>query len=153
MKTLLALLLAASISLAQAPTPSPTPAQSTYTTEQFVAGYKLSIEAVKSVLKSPATARFSEPQCGQLVSGPMSFHGVVDAQNGFGALLRGKWYSQVAISGTGYQILYADIDGEPFIDKIGLGQKLQALKDLGKPKPTWQDKRAERERKRMDRSR
>lgn len=60
---------------------------------------------VKTQLKAPATARFSEESVGRQPTGDLyEVHGLVDAQNGFGALLRERYTCTVTADGQALSV-------------------------------------------------
>jgi hypothetical protein len=72
---------------------------------------ELAQESVKSKLKSPASAQFSEEKVTTAKDGQgLLVEGVVDAQNGFGALMREE-----------YTINFKCKDGQPFVAYAWMG--------------------------------
>ncbi len=67
-------------------------------------------KAVKQRLKAPATAQFESPERTLLGNERFSITGTVDAQNGFGALLRMNYSCAVQFTGSEtYRIEMLDI--------------------------------------------
>jgi hypothetical protein len=67
-------------------------------------GAKSSCEGwVTDRLRSPGTADFSGEDVVGSDSGPWSITGLVDSENGFGALLRSSWVCDVHLSGNYYK--------------------------------------------------
>lgn len=63
-------------------------------------------------LKAPATAKFSgwlDSTTAVLKDGTIAVRGTVDAQNGFGALIRNDWVCAVRQSGSGYTLQSVDL--------------------------------------------
>lgn len=60
-------------------------------------------EWVKDKLKAPSTADFSDVKVDGPDSGPWVVTGQVDAENGFGAMLRTGWLCDVRLEGDYYK--------------------------------------------------
>lgn len=67
------------------------------------ATFALAEKAVKSNLKAPSTAKFcKQPECDfeYLGNNQYQMSGWVDAENGFGAMIRSNWYIVAELDGT-----------------------------------------------------
>lgn len=73
-----------------------------------------SIVWVKSILKSPSTAQFPSTYEFKVstISGDMRVEGYVDAQNGFGAMLRSPWVVSCSCDKGTWTLLSLEFDGK-----------------------------------------
>ena len=74
--------------------------------------YILSKEAVKSQLKAPSTAKFcKQSECTFVSAGTNKYMmtGWVDAENGFGAMLRADWAVVMELDGTKMKMISATV--------------------------------------------
>jgi hypothetical protein len=85
-----------------------------YTKAEIDGAYYSSRNFIKTALKAPATAEFSNPITDKETTGSTVTHegriqskGFVDAQNSFGALLRQSWMVVVQPEGEQWRIVYA----------------------------------------------
>lgn len=69
-------------------------------------------DGVKARLKAPSTAQFSQESIAGMTETRWKVSGVVDAQNGFGAMLRQRYSCQADKDGAGgwtvYNVAFAD---------------------------------------------
>jgi len=69
---------------------------------------------VKRLLKAPSTASFpwsfNEYDVSDLGGGRWRVSGYVDAQNGFGAMLRSRWTVEMQVEGSTWKLVDASID-------------------------------------------
>ena len=79
--------------------------------EQHVDGaYNLCLQRIADQLKAPATAQFSpRTHSGEVVNGHYLFSGTVDSENSFGALLRSDWSCDILWTGSGYDVVSAQV--------------------------------------------
>lgn len=76
---------------------------------------------ITEMLKSPATAQFSDPQDKQRSSwqqtpaGTWFVQGHVDSQNGFGALIRNRWKGEIKKVDSGFKAMSLQL-GSTFYD-------------------------------------
>jgi len=83
----------------------------TDSTAQLVATCR---EGVKARLKAPSTAQFSEESAAGMSETRWKVSGVIDAQNGFGAMLRKRFSCQADRDGSGwkvYDVAFTDWSG------------------------------------------
>ena len=66
--------------------------------------------AIKTSLKSPSTAIFSNSSTTKLTKGVYKVSGNVDAQNGYGAMLRNRYTCIFSHSNDRFSLLYDDVD-------------------------------------------
>jgi hypothetical protein len=62
-------------------------------------------DAVREQLKTPATAKFSEDRVVEQSGATFYVHGIVDAENSFGATLRNRYQCIANQSGTRWQVV------------------------------------------------
>ncbi len=70
-------------------------------------------DAVRKQLRSPATAKFSEDRVVEEVGATHYVHGVVDAQNGFGATVRNKYECIATAMGERWLVAAATLHDWP----------------------------------------
>jgi hypothetical protein len=94
-----------------------------YTKSDIDNAYYTSRNAIKNALKSPSTAKFSNPvldreTTGSVVTneGRIQSTGFVDAQNSFGAALRENWMVVVQPEGKQWRVVYARLGDKVLID-------------------------------------
>jgi hypothetical protein len=76
------------------------------------AALQIGKQACLKVLKSPATAKFSETGWSPYGLNQWKVSGDVDSQNSFGALVRGHFFAVVRRSGDLWSIPYFNLDGD-----------------------------------------
>ena len=95
------------IAIANRPSPEQRAANDART-EQYSAAFACQ-DAVRGILKAPATAEFQAPRNAQYtyreIDGSFSVTFYVDAQNSFGAKLRETYACHVVKAGAGYRVL------------------------------------------------
>lgn len=85
------------------------PADSNRTTNNSSAQISACREKVKQSLKAPATAQFSQEAVSRQPTGSFwEVNGVVDAQNGFGALIRNRYKCTVTGEGEALAVTLSD---------------------------------------------
>jgi hypothetical protein len=70
-------------------------------------------DAVRKQLRSPSSAKFSEDRVVERAGATHYVHGVVDAQNGFGAMLRNRYECIANQQGASWSVANASLHDWP----------------------------------------